>query len=236
MSLVPPGPILVVESDRRLGEAITEQLLADGFSVKLARSVEHARILASATAPALAVLGWLDSPSGALDLLREIRRAPLPDGPWERTLPAIVVDGDARELDMLRAFDEGADDYLPRPTTYLELRARLRAILRRTLSQPGRQHVIEVGALAIDTHAHSVMLDGREIELRRMEFELLAHLAREPERVFTRVELLRAVWGYGAGPASRTVDSHASRLRRKLGSAPAREWVVSVWGVGYRLT
>jgi DNA-binding response OmpR family regulator len=229
------GPILVIESDRRLGHAIAEQLLADGFRVELARTAEHARVLAATSTPRLAVLGWLDSPRGALSLLDEIRQAPHAGTPWDRALPAIVVGYPARELDMLRAFDAGADDFLSRPITYLELRARLQAVLRRTASGPGHARVISIGPLAIDTDAHAVTVDGRPVDLRRMEFELLVHLAREPERVFAKDELLRAVWEYRANGSTRTLDSHASRLRRKLALDGTRRWVINVWGVGYRL-
>ncbi|MGD0453996.1 MAG: response regulator transcription factor [Solirubrobacteraceae bacterium] len=231
----PTAPILVVESDRHLGQAIAEQLIADGFKVELARTAEHARVLAGASAPKLAVLGWLDSPRGALELLREIRGAGQLGTPWDGALPAIVVGAQARELDMLRAFEAGADDFLARPATYLELRARLRAVLRRAASVPTLGRLIEVGPLAIDTRAHLVTVEGRDVCLRRMEFELLVHLAREPERVFAKAELLRAVWGYRSGGSTRTLDSHASRLRRKLAPDGARRWVISVWGVGYRL-
>lgn len=231
----PPSSILVVESDKRLGEATTEQLAADGFAVELARSAEHARMLASTRPPAVVVLGWLDTPPGALELLREIRQANH-ETPWEPTLPAIVVSMDARELDLLRAFDAGADDFIARPASYLELRARLCAVLRRLPSPHSQARLVEVGPLTIDTHAHVVTLGEREVRLRRMEFELLVHLAREPERVFTKTELLRGVWGYRTGVATRTVDSHASRLRRKLAPDQPQRWVVSVWGVGYRLT
>ncbi len=229
------GPILVVESDRQLGQAIAEQLVADGFSVELARSAEHARILASASAPKLAVLGLLDSQRGALELLREIRGSGELATPWERTLPAIVVGSRARELDVLRAFEAGADDFLARPATYLELRARLRAVLRRSAGAAGLERMIEVGPLVIDTDAHVLTVDDRCVDLRRMEFELLVRLAREPERVFAKDELLRVVWEYRSGGSTRTVDSHASRLRRKLSPDGSRRWVVSVWGVGYRL-
>jgi DNA-binding response OmpR family regulator len=229
------APILVVESDRHLGQQIAEQLIADGFNVELARTAQHARILAGASAPRLAVLGRLDSPSGALELLREIRRARTPGATWDGELPAIVIGAQARELDMLRAFEAGADDFMARAATYIELRARLRAVLRRSATVPTLEPLIEVGPLAIDTRAHLVTVDGTDVCLRRMEFELLVHLAREPERVFAKAELLRAVWGYRSTGSTRTLDSHASRLRRKLAVDGTRRWVISVWGVGYRL-
>lgn len=114
------APILVVEADPRVGRTIAEQLLADGFSVELARTAEHARILAGASAPKLVVLGLLDSRCGAVELLREIRQARRREGPWDRAMPAIVVGSGAHELDVLRAFEAGADDFLRMPATYLD--------------------------------------------------------------------------------------------------------------------
>lgn len=235
MSAGTSASILVVESDRQLGQALAEQLAADGFSVELASTAEHARVLARINAPQLALLGALDSPRGALELLREIRHAESPGTPWDSRLPAIVVGAGGRELDLLRAFEAGADDFLSRPAPYLELRARLRAVLHRSTAKAAEERRIEVGPLAIDIDAHAVALAGRDVELRRMEFELLVHLAREPQRVFAKSELLKSVWRYRAGGSTRTVDSHASRLRRKLAEDGGRQWVISVWGVGYRL-
>jgi DNA-binding response OmpR family regulator len=192
-------------------------------------------VLAGASAPRLAVLGRLDSPSGAIELLREIRRASPAGATWDGALPAIVIGAHARELDMLRAFEAGADDFMVRAATYIELRARLRAVLRRSSAVPTLEPRIEVGPLVIDTRAHIVTVDGTDVRLRRMEFELLLHLAREPERVFAKAELLRAVWGYRSSGSTRTLDSHASRLRRKLAVDGTRRWVISVWGIGYRL-
>jgi len=230
-----PAAILVVEADAVLGEALVEQLTADGFRAELARTSEHARALASERVPKLAVIGELDSPRGGLELLGEIREANRERAPWTRELPVILVSSRAHELDVLRAFETGADDFLARPARYLELRARLRAVLRRSESAAGHGRVIEVGTLAIDTEAHTVSLDGRYIDLRPLEYELLVHLAGAPERVFDKQELLRSVWGYRSDAATRTVDSHAGRLRRKLNVDSSGPWVITVWGVGYRL-
>jgi DNA-binding response OmpR family regulator len=228
-------PILVVESDRDRGGMLAEQLVADGYRVQLAITAQHARALAHATAPRLAVLGSLDGPRGALQLLEEIRQADRLRAPWDASLPIIVIGAHARELDMLRAFEGGADDFLARPARYLELRARLRAVLRRTERAGRRRRSLELGPLSIDPSTREVRLQGQALRLRRLEFELLLQLARDPSRVWAREELLRAVWGYRCIGSTRTVDSHASRLRRKLDVDGTHRWVVNVRGVGYRL-
>ncbi len=231
----PAGPILVVEGDRRLGCAIAEQLMADGFGVELAHTVEHARVLARERSPALALLGGVAGPGGTIRLLEEIRHAEAGEFGWNPRLPAIVLAARHRELDLLRAFDAGADDFLARTAGYLELRARLAATLRRADPADGSQTRLEAGVLVVDLRTRVAQLDGRALVLRRMEFELLAHLAREPDRVFSREELLRAVWGYRGSCSSRTLDSHASRLRRKLTDPGSPAWIINLRGIGYRL-
>lgn len=181
----------------------------------------------------MVVLGELDTPRGALNLLRKIRSSGLDPSLWHEDVPVIVLSSNTHESDLLRAFEAGADDCMARPARYLELRARLRAVLRRADS-PKHTRVLRVGPLAIDTAAHTASLHDKHLDLRRMEYELLVHLADDPRRVFPKQELLRAVWEYRSPGTTRTLDSHASRLRCKLG-AEGERWIINVRGVGYSL-
>jgi DNA-binding response OmpR family regulator len=135
--------------------------------------------------------------------------------------------------DVLRGFEAGADDVLRAPFAYSELRARVHALVRREFAKtPG---VIEYGELRIDTAAHEVTIGATPVGLRRLEYALLVHLARDPARVYTKDELMRDVWGFRCPGTTRTLDSHASRLRRALARAGAEGWVRVTRGVGYRL-
>jgi DNA-binding response OmpR family regulator len=230
--IVAPPRVLVVEHDPDIGQPLVDQLTADGYRTRLARTAEHARVLARANHPGIALLGELESPCAALKLLVEIRGGDA-ERTWLADLPVIVIGSCAQQPDLLRAFDAGADDFLARPAGYLELRARLRAVLVRTGEH--RHRCVAVRALQIDPCARVAHLHGRPLRLRRLEYELLVELARQPRRVFTKQELLRAVWSHPTPVGTRTLDSHASRLRRKLCAGGGGLWVVNVRGVGYRL-
>jgi DNA-binding response OmpR family regulator len=230
--------VLLIDVDERRTRALVEHLGADGYGVRVARSEEHARLLARDAPPAIVLFGRLEPASEpsrqSLSLLEEIRKSRCPSA-FEPATPAIVIGSRTHELDVLRAFEAGADDYLRPSAGYLELRARLRALERRTSRSGSAPARVDVDSLSIDTRAHATRLEGRPLALRHLEYELLLHLAREPRRVFTKRELLAAVWGHTTPLNTRTLDSHASRLRRKLGDADGRSWVVNVRGVGYRL-
>ena len=131
-------------------------------------------------------------------------------------------------------FRRGCDDYVMRPFEYQELVERIRAVLRRAAPRTGE--VVEAPPVRIDTRTRDVRVDGVRMQLAQKEYELLLCLAREPERVFTKAELLHSVWNYRTIGRTRTLDSHASRLRRKLRDAGSSvELIENVWGVGYRL-
>ena len=171
--------------------------------------------------------------AGEADLCRRLR-AGEPGRSWNRNVPVIVLtDPDADPIARVRAFESGADDVVPRDV-YLELLARMRALLRRAVL--GQADVVEAGPLVVDHRARQVRVAGAAVRLAGREFELAAKLASDPRRVFTKNELLRDVWGIRTSAIrTRTLDSHASRLRRKLEAAGAGDVVVNDWGVGYRL-
>jgi DNA-binding response OmpR family regulator len=154
---------------------------------------------------------------------------------WRGQAPVIMLGPAEAEPDEgVRAFRRGCDDYVARPFHYDELVERMRAVLRRAGAKPTARLV--AGPLMIDRRARLVTLRGARVELAQKEYELLVHLASEPERVFTKEELLRDVWGYRTRSRTRTLDAHASRLRRKLrGADPDASLVENQWGVGYRL-
>jgi DNA-binding response OmpR family regulator len=149
-------------------------------------------------------------------------------------VPVIVLgDPGSDAVDRVRALDRGCDDFLARPFVYEELRARIRAVLRRT---NGHEHELLVAtAIRADIATRCVTVSGRVVELAGKEYELLLKLMSDPQRVFTKEQLLREVWDFRSLGRTRTLDSHASRLRRKLQAAGDGPFVLNVWGVGYRL-
>ncbi len=224
--------ILVLEDDPTTAAFLVDELTADGFAVEHAAGLAEGLELLSKTYPDL-VLADVGLPDGSgLALLRTLRAGAGGRGVDPRT-PVLVLSGRAAETDRLRAFEHGADDVLPKPCSYPELRARLRALLRRADDRPARA-TLRVGALQLDPASREVRVNGEHVPLAAKEFSLLKALAADPTRVYTKDELLRTIWGYGAASGTRTLDSHACRLRQKLGDAGAR-CVVNVWGVGYRL-
>jgi DNA-binding response OmpR family regulator len=224
--------IVVCEDDETTRELLCENLRADRFDALAAATAEDGLRHCRYGAPdALIVDIGLPDASG-LDVVREIRAATDAAAPFDAELPIIALSGRGSDGDRVRGLRAGADDYVVKPYYYDELLERVRKLLDRRKSR--RRGPVRVGLLAIDPATREVRVGPREVELANKEFELLRALAAEPERVFTKEELLRDVWGFESAGRTRTLDSHASRLRRKLD--PDRgTYVINCWGVGYRL-
>jgi DNA-binding response OmpR family regulator len=228
-----PATILVVEDHRATRRFLADNLAADGYEPLEAGSVAEAKRLIVNGFPDLGIVD-LGLPDGdGLELVHHVRAVDRVGARIDPDLPLLVLSGRGSELDRLRGFDRGCDDYLVKPFSYPELHARIVALLRRTRRRPGLGR-LRVGSLELDPLARQVWLHGEPLALSKKEFALLRALAVEPTRVFTREELLRGVWGWKTVGATRTLDSHASRLRAKLSTRGDR-FVVNVWGVGYRL-
>ena len=228
--------ILLVEDDDATREFLADNLKADSYDVVTAASGGQALNLLEVKDCDLLLLDVVLPDASGFELCRRLRTA---DGIGQRIdpqLPVIMLSGRTSETDRVRGFARGADDYVPKPFHYQELAARIAAVLRRSRDRRERG-VISVGELRVDPASREVRMAGQKIDLSAKEFALLHTLAADPVRVFTKEELLRDVWGFQLMGSTRTLDSHASRVRRKLvPAAGGRRWIVNVWGVGYRLT
>jgi DNA-binding response OmpR family regulator len=227
--------ILVVEDDAATRTFLADNLTADGYELLVADSAAAGLRLLETKFPDIALVDIGLPDASGFELLRRVREA---DGVASRIDPAtplVLLTGRDGELDRVRGFERGADDYICKPFSYPELRGRVAALLRRAGQRRGRAGGrVRVGDLELDAVARTARLRGAPLVLSQKEFALLRMLASEPVRVFTKDELLRQIWGFRHMGTSRTLDSHACRLRRKLGVHGDR-FVVNVWGVGYRL-
>jgi DNA-binding response OmpR family regulator len=225
--------ILVVEDDAATRTFLADNLTADGYELLVAGSAADGLRLMETKFPDLAVVDVGLPDASGYELLRRVRTA---DGVASRvdpSTPVLLLTGRAGELDRVRGFDRGADDYVCKPFSYPELRGRVRALLRRSGQREGAGR-IRVGELEIDPTSRIARLRGERLPLSQKEFALVRTLATEPTRVYTKEELLRSIWGFRHIGTTRTLDSHACRLRTKLG-AHGDAFIVNVWGVGYRL-
>lgn len=228
--------LLVVEDDEATRTFLADNLTADGFDLLVADCASDGLRMIEQKFPDLVLVDVNLPDRSGLDLISRVRTADLAAGRVEAATPMLVLSGRAAELDLLRGFERGADDYVVKPFSYPELRARVRALLRRTQGRRA-QGRWRVAGLMVDSTARCAHLHGTRVGLSQKEFALLKMLAAEPYRVFTKAELLRSIWGHERLGTTRTLDSHACRLRNKLQALgrPDEDWIVNVWGVGYRL-
>src|SRR3954464_868211 len=225
--------LLLVEDDPLIRSFLADNLTADGYELLVCGTARDALRALEYHRPDLAVIDLRLPDGSGLDLIRRVRAADGVASRLDPTLPVVILSGRAGELDRVRGFEHGADDFVSKPFSYGELRLRIAAVLRRTLDRR-RQGRLRVGELEVDPAAREARVRGRRVDLAAKEFALLIMLASAPTRVFTKEELLRDVWGFRSLGSTRTLDSHACRLRQKLSSAGDR-FVVNVWGIGYRL-
>jgi DNA-binding response OmpR family regulator len=224
--------LVVCEDDAPTLELLCDHLAADQFEALAAPSAADALRLCHYKQPDLLLLDLNLPDAPGLDVLREIRASEGATGSYDPELAVIVLSGRGSDADRLRGFGCGADDYVVKPFHVQEVTARVRAVLRRRDGR--RAGPLRVGEIVVDPSRREVRVAGQPVQLANKEFSLLRMLASEPTRVFTKAELLRDVWGFRSLGRTRTLDSHASRLRRKL-DPDAGRYVVNCWGVGYRL-
>jgi two-component system phosphate regulon response regulator PhoB len=221
--------VLVVEDEAPLVTMLRYNLEKAGFEVAEAADGEEAMLQIAERQPDIILLDWMLPHISGLEVCRQIRRSP-----QTRSLPIIMLTARGEEGDRVRGLDSGADDYVVKPFSPGELIARLRAVIRR--AEPGTaEEVLRFADVEMDLAAHRVRRAGRPIHLGPTEFRLLRHFLRQPRRVFSREQLLDAVWGHDVYVEARTVDVHIRRLRKALNEGGGTDILRTVRTAGYAL-
>lgn len=223
--------VLVVEDNHDISELIALHLRDIDCKVTQATDGETGLDLALTGGFDLILLDIMLPGLGGIEVCRRLRRE-------AEYTPILMLTAKSSEMDRVNGLEQGADDYLTKPFSVHELRARVKAIFRRIDNLSGNAAtagLIEIGDLSINTKKRTVSLGEREIGLTAKEFDLLEQFARHPGRVYSRAQLLDLVWGYGHANYEHTVNSHINRLRAKIEADPTQpKFVVTVWGVGYK--
>ena len=221
--------ILVVEDEAALVEMLRYNLEAEGYRVAEAGDGEHALVLVAEEAPDLVLLDWMLPQVSGIEVCRRLKRAHS-----TRHVPVILLTARGEEEDTIRGLDTGADDYIVKPFALSLLLARIRAVLRRTRPALSEEK-LQRGDLVVDLSAHRVIRAGTEVHLGPTEYRLLRHLMEHPARVFSREQLLDAVWGRDSYVEPRTVDVHVRRLRKALNTEGHPDAIRTVRAAGYAL-
>jgi len=221
--------ILVVEDEAALVEMLRYNLEDEGYRVAEAGDGEQALVLVAEEPPDLVLLDWMLPQVSGIEVCRRLKRAPS-----TRHIPIILLTARGEEEDTIRGLDTGADDYIVKPFALSLLLARMRAVLRRT--RPAlSEDKLQRGDLIVDLSAHRVIRAGTEVHLGPTEYRLLRHLMEHPARVFSREQLLDAVWGRDSYVDPRTVDVHVRRLRKALNTEGHPDAIRTVRAAGYAL-
>jgi two-component system phosphate regulon response regulator PhoB len=221
--------VLVVEDEDSLATLLQYNLQKEGYEVSLAGDGEEALLMVDERLPDLIVLDWMLPKVSGIEVCRRLRQRN-----ETRNVPVVMLTARGEETDRVRGLDTGADDYVVKPFSMTELSARIRAVLRRI--RPGlAEDRVRRGDILIDRVAHRVKRAGLEIHLGPTEFRLLDYLMQHPGRVFSREQLLDAVWGSDVYVEARTVDVHIGRLRKALGATEDGDPIRTVRSAGYSL-
>jgi two-component system phosphate regulon response regulator PhoB len=222
--------ILIVEDEQPIREMIAFALRRAGFEVSEAEDSRRARVQLADRRPDLVLIDWMLPDMSGLELTRHIKRESA-----TRDLPVIMLTARAAEGDKVAGLDGGADDYMTKPFSPRELLSRINAVLRRT-GGPAADDSIEVGGLTMDRAAHRVSVNGADVQLGPTEYRMLEFFMLNPERVYTRAQLLDRVWGGNVYVEERTIDVHIRRLRKALEEAAMDHLIQTVRGSGYRFS
>lgn len=221
--------VLVVEDEEALAQLLKYNLEKEGYKVSVANDGEEAMVVADEVKPDLVLLDWMLPKAPGIEVCRRLRARQ-----ETRNTPIVMLTARDEESDRIRGLDTGADDYLTKPFSMSELLARLRAVMRRI--RPGlADDKLHCGDIVVDRVAHRVKRGGREVHLGPTEFRILDHLMQHPGRVFSREQLLDAVWGSDVYVEARTVDVHIGRLRKALNTGPEDDPIRTVRSAGYAL-
>ncbi|MFP4003605.1 MAG: phosphate regulon transcriptional regulator PhoB [Alphaproteobacteria bacterium] len=219
--------VLVVEDETALATLLNYNLEREGYTVLEARDGEEAMLIAGEETPDLILLDWMLPRLSGIEVCRQLRNRA-----ETRNTPIIMLTARGEEADRIRGLDTGADDYITKPFSMSELIARIRAVMRR-IRPALAENVVTCGEIEVDRAAHRVRRGGREIHLGPTEFRLLDHLIQHPGRVFSREQLLDAVWGSDVYVEARTVDVHIGRLRKALNLEGEADPIRTVRSAGY---
>ena len=221
--------VLIVEDETALITLLRYNLEREGFRVSEARDGEEALVLCQEERPDIVLLDWMLPHLSGIEVCRRLRRTP-----ETRDIPIIILTARGEEADKIRGLDSGADDYVTKPFSPAELISRLRAVLRR--ARPAlSSEVLQFQDLTMDLAAHRVRRADREVRLGPTEFRLLRYFLEHPGRVFSREQLLDAVWGRDVYVEPRTVDVHIRRLRKALNNVDEQDLIRTVRSAGYAL-
>lgn len=221
--------VLVVEDEPAQREVLVYNLEAEGYDVSKAVNGEEALLMVREEMPDLVLLDWMLPNVSGIEICRRLKSRT-----ETRDVPVIMLSARSEEVDRVRGLDNGADDYVVKPYSVVELMARVRNHLKRSRPASVGQK-LEFEDVVLDSESHKVFREGRELKLGPTEFRLLVTFMEKPGRVYSREQLLDRVWGRDIYVDTRTVDVHIGRLRKALGSANSSELIRTVRGAGYAL-